>query len=162
MQVTEIRDLTREIMREEGVGDIKLIVKPKVWQTAYSGKIKFNRTSGELIEISDEKIQLGGKMLTGSLCPIRIYYISIYDPSYSIHSIRGTRRIMLATIVASTIIEEIAHAKAHRAYRRKIKPHGNEFLLAFRELWKKHFITLLFKLQGIYGYEGISGEDYFD
>jgi len=160
-QVTKIYNLTREIMREEGLGDIPLIVKPKVWKTAYTAKIKSSKISGELIEISNEKIQFGGKMLTGSLCPSKIYYISIYDPS-SINAIRNPRRVMLAAVVASTIMEEIAHAITLRTYRRRVKSHGNEFLLTLRNLWNKHFIMLLFKLQSIYGYEGISGEDYFD
>ena len=159
-QVTKIQDLTREIMREEGV-NIPLVIKPKVWKTAYFRKMRRVRYRlGELTLVLDERIQLGGRMLTGYSYPSKIYYISIYDPSYSISSISNPREVMLATIVASTILEEIAHAKAHRTYG--IKPHGTEFLSAFKDLWKKHFIMFLFKLQGIYGYEGLSGEDYFD
>jgi len=143
-------------MREEGMGDIPVVIKPKVWKTAYVRKVK--RTRPRLV--LDERIQLGGRMLTGSSYPNKIYYISIFDPSYSISSISNPREVMLATIVASVILEEIAHAKAQRTYR--IKPHGIEFLSVFKDLWRKHFITLLFKLQGIYGYDGLSGEDYFD
>lgn len=147
-------------MREEGVGNIPVVIKPKVWRTAYTHKMK--TWLGRTVEVFDRKIQLGGRMLTGSTYPNRIYYISIYDPSYSISSINNPKRVMLAAVVASVILEEIAHAIAHKTYMRRIKPHGIEFLSILKGLWKKHFITLLFQLQGIYGYEGISGEEYFD
>jgi len=157
-QVKTIYDLIREIMYIEGVGYIPVVIKPGVWSTTYSHDVA--KVSPLKSTIYNPKIQLGGVMLTGTSFPRRIYYISIYDSNYRIYSIKNPRKIMLAAIVASTILEEVAHAIAYKVHHREVKPHGVEFLSAFKDLWIKHFIMLLFKLQGVYGISGDSGEDY--
>lgn len=159
---TLIRDLTREILSKEGLGFIPVKIKPKVWSTAFFYVERRDRRTGE-IRITDQKIQFGGKMLTGSMFPKRIYYISIFDPSYIVTIIRSPRDIMLADILASTILEEVAHAIIFNtitlATGKAVKDHGGEFIGVLRELWIEYFITLKFKLMSVYGNNGISGED---
>ena len=156
-EATEIYRLTREIMQKENISGVPLIIKSGVWKTAY--RYKKTPISPPLYKI-EESIQLGSRMLTGSLLPSSIYYISLYDPDYKIYSIKSPRHIMMATIVASIILEEIAHCINRRAnsWNKRTSPHGVEFLSVFRELWKKYFIILQFKLQNIYGSEGDIGE----
>jgi len=162
-EVTLIRDLTRGILRQEGLSHIPVRIKSGVWSTAYVVSGNRDRLTREW-KIDEEYIQLGGKMLTGSLYPKRIYYISIYDSDYRVRLIAKPKDVMMADIIGSTIIEEIAHAvssnKAFRQRRADVKSHGAEFTSSFKELWRKYFIDLKYKLLDIYGYNGISGEEY--
>jgi len=162
-EATLIHKLTREIMNKEGLGHVKLRFKPKVWQTVFVTKGTMNRRTREIVSIGDQHIQLGGIMLTGSNFPNAIYYISIYDPEYRLRRIKRPREIMLADIVASTILEEIAHGVVFNRIaiprRRRPKPHQREFQDVFILLWKEYFLTLKFRLMEIYGSNGISGDD---
>lgn len=158
-EATKIYNLTREIMSKENIAGIPLNIKSSVWKTSYSyNRMRIGPTA---VKIKDERIQLGGYMLTGSLYPHRIYYISLYDPEYHIHILKNQREIMLATIVSSVILEEIAHAVNCRrtGWTKETGGHGPEFLLVFRELWRKHFILFQYALQDIYGSEGYLGEE---
>lgn len=163
---TLIHKLTREIMDKEGLSIVSLRFKPKVWSTAFFVGGIMNRRTRELVTIGDQYIQLGGTMLTGSNFPSAIYYISIFDPEHKLYSIKRPKDIMLADIVASTIIEEIAHAVVFNRIaipaKRRPKPHGVVFQDVFVVLWKEYFIMLKFKLMSIYGNNGISGEDFFE
>ncbi len=164
-QVTQIRELTREIMNKEGLGHVSLKFKPKVWSTVFVVGGTRNRITGELITIGDQYIQLGGIMLTGSNFPSAIYYISIFDPEHKLYRIKRPREVMLADIIASTILEEITHAVVFNRIaipaKRRPKPHGVVFQDVLVVLWKEYFIMLKFKLMSIYGNDGISGEDVF-
>ncbi len=161
-ETTLIRKLTREIMNKEGLSHVRIQIKPKVWKTVFIIEGILNRITKEF-HIEDQFIQFGGKMLTGSKYPKSIYYISVYDPEYKLCSIRIPIDVMLADVVASTILEEIAHAvvfnRVSIPQRRKAKSHGNEFKEALILLWKEYFLTLKFRLMEIYGSNGISGED---
>lgn len=156
-------ELTREILIQERLGFIPVLIKPKVWSTSFVTSGTQNRLTKEY-KVKDQYIQFGGKMLTGSTFPKRIYYISLYDPDFRVVIIKRPRDVMMADIVASTILEEVAHAIVFNditvATYRKVKPHGREFIDIFKYLWKKYFIMLKFKLLDIYGYNGFSGEEY--
>lgn len=162
-QVTQIRDLTREIMDKERLDHVKLRFRPKVWSTVFVVKGIWNKRTREIVTIGDQHIQLGGIMLTGSGYPSAIYYISIFDPEHKLYRIKAPGKVMLADIVASTILEEIAHAVVFNRIaipaRRRPKPHGVVFQDVLVILWKEYFIMLKFKLISIYGNDGISGED---
>ena len=163
--MTQIRELTREIMNKEGLGYVSLKFKPEVWSTVFVVEGTMNRRTRELVTIGDQHIQLGGKMLTGSSFPGAIYYISIFDPEHKLYRIKRPREVMLADIVGSTILEEIAHAVVFNRIaspaKRQPKPHGIVFQDVLVVLWMEYFIILKFKLMSIHGNDGVSGEDVF-
>lgn len=162
-QVTHIYDLTREIMDKEGLSKTTLKIVPKVWRTSFITEGTRDRYTGEYF-VDKQWISLGGKMLTGFTYPKKIYYISLYDHRYMLKAILAPRNIMLADVVASSILEEIAHAivfnRVTVPFRTEVKSHGSEFKEAFKLLWKKYFITLKFNLMSVYGRNGFSGEDF--
>ena len=161
-ETTQIRNLTKDILIQERLKFIPVKIKSGVWSTAFITSGTQDRLTKEY-KVKNQYIQFGGKMLTGSMFPKRIYYISLYDPDYRVVIIKHPRDIMLADIVASTILEEVAHAIVFNditvATYKKVKVHGREFIDIFRYLWKKYFITLKYRLQRIYGFSGFSAED---
>lgn len=162
-ETTLIHDLTKDILIQERLKFVPIKIKPKVWSTAFITSGTYN-VSAKKYEVKVQYIQFGGKMLTGSMFPKRIYYISIYDSQYRVFIIKHPKDVMMADIIGSTILEEIAHAIVFNditvATYKKVKAHGREFIDIFKYLWKKYFIMLKFKLLDIYGYNGFSGEDY--
>lgn len=153
-EATRVYSLTREIMDNETLSSVALDIKAGVWSTNYLCRGVRDRRTFEMI-ISEERIQLGGKLLTGSLIPRRIYWISPFESKPSLVIVSYPRHKMLATIVASTTLEEIAHAIVTRKTGYiSIKPHGTPFYTELLRLMDKYFMVLQVRLQGIYGSEG--------
>ena len=137
-------------MRKEGLLETQLIIKPNVFRTKY----KYYTKKKNLIKyITRDYIQLGGTFLTGNRGPARIYYVERVAGEDKLYTISRPHNLMLATNVASAILEEIAHATNKRkdVYT---SAHGQEFYREFIRLWKRYFHTLQFQLIGIYGTEG--------
>jgi len=149
-EVTKIRNAINRILVKEQLEYIPVAIKPEVWSTRF----QFKRTiiNGVII-IHGENLQFGEKFLTGSLIPKRIYLYKDTGKGLKLFSISKPMNAMLATIVASTILEEIAHASSRRLHP-KSDAHGEEFYRAYMRLWRAHFDILHFQMIGIYGLDG--------
>ena len=147
---TKIRDLTKRILEKETLGFIPVIITPDVWKTQY----RFKRIVEDgITTIFDDSIYLGGKFLTGSSIPERIYIVKSNETEYYIRSYNRPYNAMLATIITSTILEEVVHAVTRRKYPRA-DAHGKEFYQEYIKLWKKYYDSLHFQMIGIYGLDG--------
>jgi len=147
---TKIYNAIKRILTKEQLDYIPVIFKAGVWKTCYEfkRKIKDNNTT-----IYNESLNFGGKFLTGDSYPKRIYLLKDTNAGYKLVSMSNPNNAMLATIVASTILEEIAHVSTRKKHLRS-DAHGKEFYLEFTRLYKKYFDSLHFQMIGIYGLDG--------
>ena len=153
LNIDETRKIRNAIMRilvKEQLDHIPIIIKPDIWKTCYEFKRK---TKDGVTTIFGDSLNFGGKFLTGASYPARIYIYKDTGKGWKFFSYSNPRDAMLATIVASTILEEIAHASTRRLYV-KSDAHGEEFYRAYKRHWRAYFDVLHFQMIGIYGLEG--------